>query len=490
MMGLLPRSLAGRTLAALCVALLLLFLAMAAVHTVLLARTVDKAAEEILARQLSSLMDSVAAAPEWDRDAIAHGLSRSDLEVHWLPANVPDPWGNEHVRWVPLSDRIRDLSRFPTAVRIRPGTIDADQKRILGVAAISDFPDGSHLLVRMSSFNLLTVDTAALYGYAAATALFVLGAAALALRSATAPLTALSTAVQGLSLEEALPAVGDHAPEEVRTLARRLNDMADRVRAALRQRTLALAALSHDVMSPVSRLKLRAAEMPDGDQRQAIQRDLAEIETMVTDVLAFLRGGHESEPVRMLHMASIVQTLVDEFASTGEAVAELRMDDVVIEGRPTALKRAIGNLISNAVTYGRAPWIAVENRGSDLAIRVGDNGPGIPASDLPLIMTPFFRGDRARAAGGGSGLGLPIARAIAVAHGGDLTIESPAGQGVVATLLLPKKMRATTSDTESRRFLPRTSVNDACTTPGRGCCSRNRSDGRESTAPRGHASGR
>ncbi|MBY0331724.1 MAG: hypothetical protein K2X49_13755 [Acetobacteraceae bacterium] len=83
MMGLLPRSLAGRTLAALCVALLLLFLAMAAVHAVLLARTVDKAAEEILARQLSSLMDSVAAAPEWDRDAIAHGLSRSDLEVHW-----------------------------------------------------------------------------------------------------------------------------------------------------------------------------------------------------------------------------------------------------------------------------------------------------------------------------------------------------------------------------------------------------------------------
>ncbi|MBX9702114.1 MAG: HAMP domain-containing histidine kinase, partial [Acetobacteraceae bacterium] len=381
-------------------ALLLMFLAMAAIHTVLLARTVDKATEEILARQLSSLMDSIAAAPEWDRDAIAHGLSRPDLEVHWLPANVPDPWGTEHVRWVPLSDRIRALSRFSTAVRIRPGTIDADQQRVLGVAAIADFPDGSHLLVRMSSVNLLAVDTAALYSFAAGAALFVLGAAALALRSATAPLTALSTAVQGLSVEAELPAVDDHAPEEVRTLARRLDDMADRVRTALRQRTLALAALSHDIMSPVSRLKLRAVEMPDSDQRHAIQRDLDEIETMVTDVLVFLRGGHESEPARMLHVPSIIQTLVDEFASAGQAVEELRIDDVIVEGRPTALKRAIRNLISNAVIHGRAPWIAAEIRGPGLAIRVGDNGPGIPADDLPLVMTPFFRGDRARATGG------------------------------------------------------------------------------------------
>lgn len=439
---LLPRSLAARTLATLVFALVLLFAAMVAAHDALLRRAADRATEEILAQRLASLMDAVAAAPERDRDAVAHGLSRPDLEVHWLPSGVPDPWRDRHVDWTPIAGRVRELSRFPTEVRIRPGLMDPARKRSVGTAAVASFPDGSHLLVHLTSFSLLSVDRAALYAYAAGVGAVVLVVAAFAARSVTAPLTALSSAVQRLSPDEEPPPLPERGPLETRQLARRLNGMAVRMRTAFRQRALAAAALSHDLMAPIARLKLRAEALPDEAVRGAMRRDLAEMETMVGDVLVYLRSGHEGEPRRALHVPSLVRTLVDEAAEGGVAVAVRRMDDAVVEGRPVALKRAVRNLLANAARHGRDPWVEVEADCANVAIRVGDSGPGIPPQDLPLVMEPFFRGDRARAAGGGSGLGLPTARLIAEAHGGRLDITSAPGGGAVATLSLPRRVGA------------------------------------------------
>lgn len=440
--GLLPRSLAARMLATLILALALLFAAMVAMHDALLRRTADQATEEILAQRLAGLMDAVAAAPERDRDVVAHGLSRTDLDVHWLPAGIPDPWRDRHTDRLPIAGRVRELARFPTEVRVRPGVVEAGRERLAGTEAVAKFPDGSHLLVQLTSFSLLSVDRAALYAYAAGVGAVVLVVAAFAARSVTAPLTALSSAVQRLSPDEEPPPLPERGPLETRQLARRLNGMALRMRTAFRQRALAAAALSHDLMSPIARLKLRAEALPDEAVRGAMRRDLAEMETMVGDVLAYLRSGHEGEPRRALHAPSLARTLVDEFAEAGIPVAERRMDDAVVEGRPVALKRAVRNLLANAARHGRDPWIEVEADATGVAIRIGDSGPGIPPEDLPLVMEPFFRGDRARAAGGGSGLGLPTARLIAEAHGGRLDIASAPGDGAVATLSLPRRVGA------------------------------------------------
>ena len=439
---LLPRSLAARTLATLILALALLFAAMVAMHDVLLRRAADRATEEVLAQRLASLMDAVAAAPERDRDVVAHGLSRPDLEVHWLSAGAPDPWRDQHVDWLPIAGRVRELSRFPTEVRIRPGLVEPGRKRLVGTAAVAEFPDGSHLLVRLTSFSLLSMDRAALYAYAAAVGAFVLIVAGIAARSIVAPLTVLSSAVQRLSPDEELPPLPERGPLEIRQLARRLNGMAVRMRTAFRQRALAAAALSHDLMSPIARLKLRAEMLPDEAVRGAMRCDLAEMETMIGDVLVYLRSGHGGEPRRALHVPSLARTLVDEFAEAGIQVAERRMDDPVVEGRPVALKRAVRNLLANAARHGRDPWIEVEADSTGVFIRVGDSGPGIPPEDLPLVMEPFFRGERARATGGGSGLGLPTARLIAEAHGGTLDIVSEPGGGAVATLSLPRRVGA------------------------------------------------
>ena len=114
------------------------------------------------------------------------------------------------------------------------------------------------------------------------------------------------------------------------------------------------------------------------------------------------------------------------------------MDEgAVAPGRRVAIKRAVTNLVANAARHGRDPWVEVEADPDGVLVRVGDRGPGIPPEDLPRVTEPFFRGDRARTAGGGSGLGLSTVRAIAEAHGGSLTLESPPGQGALATLRLP-----------------------------------------------------
>ncbi|MDB5370049.1 MAG: histidine kinase, partial [Roseomonas sp.] len=265
-----------------------------------------------------------------------------------------------------------------------------------------------------------------------------------AARSVSAPVAALARTVSRMNIERDPAVVPVAGPREVRQLAEALNDMAARTRDAFRQRTLALGALSHDLMSPIARLRLRVDDLPD-EVREPVRRDLAEMETMVSDVLAYLRGGHAGEAVQPLAITALLRTVVDEFADAGTLVREGRIDeDVVAPGRRVAFKRAMTNLVANAVRHGRDPWVELEAGADVVLVRIGDSGPGIPPEDLPRVTEPFFRGDRARTVGGGSGLGLSTARAIVEAHGGSLAIDSSVGRGTVVTVRLPRRAAAAT----------------------------------------------
>jgi signal transduction histidine kinase len=161
------------------------------------------------------------------------------------------------------------------------------------------------------------------------------------------------------------------------------------------------------------------------------------------DVLAYLRGGHGGEAIQPLAVTALVRTVADELTDAGTPVEEGRMDEeAVVSGRRVAIKRAVTNLLANAVRHGQDPWVEVEALSDAVLVRVGDYGPGIPPEDLPRVTEPFFRGDRARTVGGGSGLGLATAKAIVEGHGGSLAIDSTPNRGTVVILRLPRGLHA------------------------------------------------
>ena len=319
------------------------------------------------------------------------------------------------------------------------------------VNAVARLEDGSWVWVGLPAFRPLMAEQGAMHAWAAAIGLVLLATVGWTARSLSAPVTSLAAAVALLDAERDGTSVPVEGPREVRALATALNAMVARTRDAFRQRTLAIGALSHDLMSPIGRLKLRADVLPDAD-REPIRRDLAEMETMVDDVLAYLRGGREGERAEPVSVAALVRTVVSDCLDAGQMVEERGLDpDAEVEGRRVAIKRAVTNLVGNALRHGSDPWVEVVAEPAEVIVRVGDRGPGIPAEDLPRVTEPFFRGDRARTAGGGSGLGLATALAVAEDHGGSLRVWSEAGRGTLVTLRLPRRQAIAGGVARSRR---------------------------------------
>ncbi|WP_338666180.1 HAMP domain-containing sensor histidine kinase (plasmid) [Pararoseomonas sp. SCSIO 73927] len=433
----LPETLATRTVAALLIGFAVLFGAMVVVHDYLLRHAVDWSTEELLSQRLATLLDALAAAPPGAQDSIARAMSRPGLEINPLAEQTPVAGGTLNAAARRISERTQALVAVARNFRVDAGRVDPANGHLIGIAASARLGDGSWVDIEMRTFDLLSAELKALYLYAGAFGLALLVAVGLAARAVASPVSALAGAVSRMDPAGEVEAVETTGPREVRQLADALNGMARRTRDAFRQRTLALGALSHDLMSPITRMRLRVDDLRP-EVSDPLRRDLAEMETMVSDVLAYLRGGDGGEIARPLAIAALVHSITDEFADAGQAVEERGMNRRAIATvRRVALKRAVTNLVANAFRHGERPWVEVEATEDEAVIRVGDRGPGIPAEDLPRVTEPFFRGDRARTSGGGSGLGLATARAIAESHGGRLEITSEPGRGTVATIRLP-----------------------------------------------------
>lgn len=439
-MGLIRRvldSFAGRVLLTCAAVLAALLAASLYLHDALLIRAAERGTAEIVAERLVSVVEALAAAPPTDRPAVARALSAPDLEVHWGADPDVHPEDAAAGKFdLPRTDR---LAEETTEVHATTGGVDAERGELRWVGISARLRDGTWVDARLATVSLLGASDAAFHGTIGAVAAALLVLAGLAARAISTPLVRLARAVDRLEPggDAAIPRVG--GPGEVRLVAEALDAMAGRVRDVLRQRSLTLAALSHDLMTPVARLKLRADELPDEGAKRAFLRDLAEMESMVADALAFLRGSDDAEPTSPVSIAALVLVVVDEFAEDGHEVEERRLDDAAVQARPVALKRAVRNLVANALKHARAPWVEVEARDAEVLVRVGDKGPGLTPAERERAFEPFFRGDRARAAGGGSGLGLPTARAIAEAHGGGLELAEAQGGGTVAELRLPRR---------------------------------------------------
>lgn len=225
-------------------------------------------------------------------------------------------------------------------------------------------------------------------------------------------------------------------PSEVRKAAHALDEMQQRIAGAVEERTNLIAAIAHDLRSPLARLRFKVEDLGD-DRREAIVRDIERMDSMIAGVLAFARG--EGHAVReRIDLAALVESLVDDLAQSGADVAVAEASPAEVEGDPLALRRLIGNLLDNAVKYGGGARCRVVSEGGKALVLVEDEGAGLAEESLEAMFAPFVRGDSARdPATGGVGLGLAIARAIARAHGGDVTLARRPERGLCARVELP-----------------------------------------------------
>jgi signal transduction histidine kinase len=261
----------------------------------------------------------------------------------------------------------------------------------------------------------------------------------LAVRIAIRPLTRLANAVETLDPNAHPINLDEKGPTEVVYAARAFNTMQARIAAYLKERMQLLAAISHDLQTPITRMKLRAELMDDCTEKDKLWNDLSEMEHLVREGVAYARSIHGStEESRRTNMDSFLESLVFDYQDMGKQVQLVGKSATVIDTRPHALRRVLVNLTDNALKFAGAAEVWVEANKGSLAITVMDRGPGIADAELAQVLQPFYRLENSRNRNtGGTGLGLAIAQQLAMALGGSLILSNREGGGLCAELKLP-----------------------------------------------------
>lgn len=261
-----------------------------------------------------------------------------------------------------------------------------------------------------------------------------------AVRQAAQPLARLAKAAESMTPAADGPRVDESGPAEVAHAAMAFNAMQDRIGRYLKERLHILASISHDLQTPITRMRLRAESLEEGIERERILDDLSEMEHLVREGVAYARSAHggDETPVR-IDTAAFLESLVFDYQDVGQPVTLAAAAEGVATVRPRALRRVLGNLIDNAIKYGGAAEVGVcrDEQGS-LCVTVSDRGPGVPEHELEQVLQPFYRLEASRNRDtGGAGLGLAIATQLMRSTGGDLRLANREGGGLVATVVLP-----------------------------------------------------
>lgn len=261
-----------------------------------------------------------------------------------------------------------------------------------------------------------------------------------ATRGITRPLSRLAEAAEAIGQGGRAPQLQEKGARELRHAARAFNTMQDRLHRYLDSRTRVLAAMSHDLKTPLTRLRLQVETLiEDAALRQRLGKELDEMESMVHGALALFRGLNEQEPSEPVDVNALIESVREGFAAMGEGVTVQGRALAPLTGKPQALKRCLTNLVANAVKFGERAEITVQD-GEVLRIFVRDRGPGIAPEQLERVFEPFYRLESSRNRNtGGTGLGLSIARDVAQAHGGRLVLRNREQGGLEAELSLPRR---------------------------------------------------
>ena len=269
----------------------------------------------------------------------------------------------------------------------------------------------------------------------------VIGTGLLIARKTARSMADLAEAANRFGRGEDPPRLPERGPREVRETIRAINLMQERLHKHLQDRSRLLAAVSHDLRTPITTLRLRAEYIEDREMRERTLATLAEMEAILSATLGFARDEAADESARSTDLAALIQSLVDDHADLGGDVSYAGPDRLIGRCRPLSLKRALSNLIDNAVKYGGRVWVELREEDGRRVIQIDDDGPGIPEGQLEKVFEPFFRLEASRnRETGGTGLGLSVARTIVHAHGGTLHLSNRTEGGLRALIRLPEEV--------------------------------------------------
>lgn len=371
-------------------------------------------------------------APAAERPELIEWLSRGNYTLTLGPGVAGTPNTSRYGQEIAARLEGAAGARFP----LRIEAISGEGGRLQAHLALSD---GSPLTIEITPRGIMPIADWLPY-VLVAQMILLLACTWFAVRQAIRPLGELAAAADALDPNAKSAPLSEAGPSEVAHAARAFNAMRDRIAYYLEERVQILAAISHDLQTPITRMRLRADMADDSPGKDKLVHDLREIERLVQDGIAYARSAHSSgEKKTRIDLASFIDSIAYDYQDTGKAVSVAGRVDGIASTKPHALRRILSNFIDNALKFAGAAEIDVERRESGaIAITVLDRGPGIPEEMLAAAMQPFFRLEQSRnRETGGTGLGLAIAQQLATTIGGSVRLGNRAGGGLVAELVIP-----------------------------------------------------
>jgi signal transduction histidine kinase len=336
---------------------------------------------------------------------------------------------------IPVSERLRSwFSR-----QMPPGT------RILSIQSsgegearvVTELSDGQLIAFRMARDDSRNLP----FGVALMIAFMIASTALLsiwAVRRLVSPLAKFATAVDRFGTHDHEAALKEEGPTEIRQATAAFNRMRERILRLIEDRTRMLMAISHDLRTPLTRLRLRVEELAEEAPKRRMLEDIELMDASIASAISYVREGGTAEALEAADLPSLIETICDQFEDAGHPIVYEGPRRLTVRCLPLALGRALTNLIDNAVKFGASVTVRVETAGAhDVSIEVEDDGPGIPDVEKLLVLEPFYRADAARRSVGGFGLGLAIVLAVARHHNGTLMLLDRAPHGLRARLTIP-----------------------------------------------------
>jgi signal transduction histidine kinase len=249
----------------------------------------------------------------------------------------------------------------------------------------------------------------------------------------------MTRAVEAFGLDIDQPPLDDTGPVEVQRAIRAFNTMQERIRGFMAERTQILAAVTHDLKTPMTRMRLRLEHCQDAELKQKLLADLAVMQSLTDEGLELARSMSSGQPLAILDLGALSQSLCDDLADAGQPVMHSEAPaGLLVRAHPPTLRRVLENIIGNAVTYGESAAVSLSRQGNRACIEVRDQGPGIPEDQLANVLKPFVRLETSRSREtGGTGLGLAIAANLLKSQHGDMALDNPPDGGLRVRITLP-----------------------------------------------------
>ena len=399
--------------------------------------------------RVNDIVRMIEAVSPTQRNKVAAAVTNKVFRIDWYPEQSPVAEALDAAAGVSPtieSETFGHDARPRRTVRFQAGRRDAP----LPPPQVDGRPDrGAYFLsveledrswVTFTAFNRIWgVDRSTRIGVALGLLLVsIAGVSMIATYRMAKPIKLFTDAMRRFGTDPRASPVPETGPQELRLSIRTFNAMQAQIQRFVDDRTTMLAAISHDLRTPLTKMRLRGEFIENEEQKRRLFRDVDDMQAMVEGALAFFRDDIQQEERTAFDFPALLQTLADDYSDQGHAVSYAGVAQLRFFGRPFALKRALSNLVDNAVKYGTCARIELRRQAHQIEVVVHDRGPGIQVEAAERVFSPFYRLETSRSrTTGGVGLGLTSARAVIRAHGGDITLANRTAGGLAATVSLP-----------------------------------------------------